>query len=521
MDHLTHILPSSSSQTSSPAMSTPESSAGMAKTTNVESTKGGKRKGTRSVSTLTPAQLARKRANDREAQRAIRARTKEHIENLEREIDELRTQKSRDQTVQELLGRNRALEEEVRRLRESLGIRAATAPGMPPYPTAYSGSNSQPSTYGQNTPEYPMLSDMPPYSNVPDTTNVWTSSVPCSLPSTVSSPSSPGAPDDFGGNYFPTSAPGNVMERSSMPPAINSPVTSCMGGDVGFNDGKSAPCRLWMPPADRHRAYLPNLPTPAVERVPRLLSGIPGPNLTRSAGPSYWEIPVLTSPVSCQEDALFFNFINNCRRSLGMSGAQPQRELIMGPNPPNLRPLLELHTHLLGSLGIQGPYAQTSSGQPLVDIIRTIFDGNNIEFPLERVGNYLLFRALIAWLVQPTREAYIGLRDIFPPQSSQQTVPHPQWMDFMLWPHLRNAIILRQDLYNTAEFRQTYGTNMRLKNWPLTIPEAFTVDFSTGAIYATDEFEEHIWNLRNWSMHEDFTRRYPELGNCLGLGWSV
>lgn len=39
---------------------------------------------------MTPAQLARKRANDREAQRAIRARTKEHIERLERELNELK-----------------------------------------------------------------------------------------------------------------------------------------------------------------------------------------------------------------------------------------------------------------------------------------------------------------------------------------------------------------------------------------------------------------------------------------------
>jgi hypothetical protein len=78
--------------------------------------------GTRSVSTLTPAQLARKRANDREAQRAIRARTKEHIENLERELEELRSVSSRDDTVQDLLRRNRALEDELHRLRESMGI---------------------------------------------------------------------------------------------------------------------------------------------------------------------------------------------------------------------------------------------------------------------------------------------------------------------------------------------------------------------------------------------------------------
>jgi serine phosphatase RsbU (regulator of sigma subunit) len=84
--------------------------------------------GTRSVSTLTPAQLARKRANDREAQRAIRARTKEHIERLESEIDELRGMQNRDQAVQELLRRNRALEDELNRLRESMGL-----PSSSPY----------------------------------------------------------------------------------------------------------------------------------------------------------------------------------------------------------------------------------------------------------------------------------------------------------------------------------------------------------------------------------------------------
>lgn len=84
--------------------------------------------GTRSVSTLTPSQLARKRANDREAQRAIRARTKEHIERLESELEELKSHQSRDKTVQDLLRRNKALEEELNRLRESLGLSLNSSP---------------------------------------------------------------------------------------------------------------------------------------------------------------------------------------------------------------------------------------------------------------------------------------------------------------------------------------------------------------------------------------------------------
>ncbi len=49
--------------------------------------------GSRGISTLTPEQLAKKRANDREAQRAIRERTKIQIQTLETKIRELTEQR--------------------------------------------------------------------------------------------------------------------------------------------------------------------------------------------------------------------------------------------------------------------------------------------------------------------------------------------------------------------------------------------------------------------------------------------
>ena len=76
------------------------------------------RAGTRSVSTLTSAQLERKRANDREAQRAIRQRTKEHIDRLEAQIAEL---SARDARLKPTLERNATLEAEVALLRNQLG----------------------------------------------------------------------------------------------------------------------------------------------------------------------------------------------------------------------------------------------------------------------------------------------------------------------------------------------------------------------------------------------------------------
>ena len=90
------------------------------------STPGAKRRpsraGTRSVSTLTAAQLERKRANDREAQRAIRARTKEHIESLEKQVRDLNSQLEANSSTKmmELLRRNEELEQENAILRARL-----------------------------------------------------------------------------------------------------------------------------------------------------------------------------------------------------------------------------------------------------------------------------------------------------------------------------------------------------------------------------------------------------------------
>ncbi|KAK5000875.1 hypothetical protein LTR66_000364 [Elasticomyces elasticus] len=81
------------------------------------------RAGTRSVTTLSVAQLERKRANDREAQRAIRQRTKDHIDSLEKQIADQQGTSERLLAVQE---RNRQLEEENAYLRSR--VREASLP---------------------------------------------------------------------------------------------------------------------------------------------------------------------------------------------------------------------------------------------------------------------------------------------------------------------------------------------------------------------------------------------------------
>ncbi|THC98306.1 hypothetical protein EYZ11_002239 [Aspergillus tanneri] len=98
------------------------------------------RAGTRKVTSLSAEQLERKRANDREAQRTIRQRTKEHIERLEHQVAELQSKGDR---YDDVVRRNVALENEIRSLKQQLAM-VTSGQGysnIVKYPSRMTGNN--------------------------------------------------------------------------------------------------------------------------------------------------------------------------------------------------------------------------------------------------------------------------------------------------------------------------------------------------------------------------------------------
>lgn len=93
------------------------------------------RAGARKVTSLSAEQLERKRANDREAQRTIRQRTKEHIERLEHQVAEL---KAKGEQFDDVVRRNVALEHEIRALKHQLALAGRQGyPGMGRWPVLF------------------------------------------------------------------------------------------------------------------------------------------------------------------------------------------------------------------------------------------------------------------------------------------------------------------------------------------------------------------------------------------------
>ncbi len=120
-------IPSATSPTSS-------SAATKKRRTASTSTSGGA-SGSRGVANLTPDQLAKKRANDREAQRAIRERTKIQIDGLERRIQELTSQQPY-QELQHAVRQKELVEAEndeiKKKLKSILSLLQPLVAGQPP-----------------------------------------------------------------------------------------------------------------------------------------------------------------------------------------------------------------------------------------------------------------------------------------------------------------------------------------------------------------------------------------------------
>lgn len=155
------------------------------------------RAGMRKVTSLTAEQLERKRANDREAQRTIRARTKEHIENLEQQVAEL---SAKGQQVDRVLERNAALEAEIAHLRQQLAMMTSrqlyqsederrSSTSSNPASVISSPFNSPPMTDAipQGAPSIPPLTHR---MSLPQ--GSWHAYAPSSIPTSVSGPDTPG-----------------------------------------------------------------------------------------------------------------------------------------------------------------------------------------------------------------------------------------------------------------------------------------------------------------------------------------
>ena len=111
------------------------------------------------------------------------------------------------------------------------------------------------------------------------------------------------------------------------------------------------------------------------------------------------------------------------------------------------------------------------------------------------------------WRLHPDAESYNDIPEWHRPSRLQESVPHPIFIDFLIWPALRDALVSSHTSFK-YEFRRDTGRLITV-DWP-SEKDLFIKD-QVQRLKLHPDFEGHVMNLDNWKLQAPWAERYPEL----------
>lgn len=501
--------------------------------THDRSTSGKKRRtstaGSRGVANLTPDQLAKKRANDREAQRAIRERTKGQIENLERRIHELTSQQPY-QDLQNVVRQKEMVEAEnediKRRLNSVLGIiqpllgthgfpgttnhwtapcRALTTfadtamldPAQSIYRDAataqanYSPRREVPQQWTHAVPgSNPQYSDVTSLRSATSTSSTYTAS-PQGPRLTTPNPS-PLVFASQTGVY----APVNAFDRQRN--IITHGLDLRASGeklDLGFLLDKRRESRDGRSHLENGKGSHP-MPYPQMSAAYNATSQIPDGKFGDMFDTCLHahSTPVRNVAPTCTLDGILLDFLAE-RQQRAAEGIPSQK--LVGPAYPSVSSLLNpersIYSHPLSKV--------------FTDILSTFPDLSALP---EQVAVLYIMFLVMRWQISPTQETYDRLPDWVTPRPSQLFTPHPAWVDHLPWPRMRDRMVHLYPSIALENFFVPYTTTLSL-NWPYDPSDTLLALPDSDELSINPVFERHMRDLNNWTLGPAFAKAFPLL----------
>ncbi|RYP76816.1 hypothetical protein DL771_001552 [Monosporascus sp. 5C6A] len=478
----------------------------------------------RGVANLTPEQLAKKRANDREAQRAIRERTKNQIESLEKRIRELTSQRPY-QELQAVIRAKEAVEAENADIKNRLAsIMALIQPILPSHQGAAGGESC--------TPPVPAQGLVPLHSTPQAPPSVSSANNTSPAPS-AASPASVDAPYYAGGipNASVQPQPSPKLPQAKMLGQQRQDLLHSLDLGAGehlkldflldtsqrINRMQTGPEGPQDTPAYRHLPMKYDWNGSSLRVTPSAMSGGSPRQLDpssehRTRNPDspweYWNIPIKNCAPTCPLDTLLLAFMNERRQRL--AEGVPTQEIV-GPRYPSVSSLLNPAT---------SAYAHPVS-KVFTDIIGT-FPG--ICTLPEKVAVLYVTFVIMRWRINPSQETYELLPAWTHPMPAQQAMPHPPWIDSLPFPEMRERLVREHcDSHQQPgspqlfdDFFIPYTTTLSL-NWPYEPTDALLRSPDGSELLINPVFERHLRRLENWTLGESFDKAFPQLRGSYNL----
>ncbi|KAI9754605.1 MAG: hypothetical protein M4579_004634 [Chaenotheca gracillima] len=463
----------------------------------------------RGVANLTPEQLEKKRANDREAQRAIRERTKTTIETLEKEIAQLKAQHPYQELQHALHQKDliQAENEDIRRqltsamtiLSPILQERRANGQPIAPFvdsaslPQALRGSPLYQASRSGLTVHSPPANLGTPTSAVAD--NASCTSLPS--PSTVQTESARRTPWQTPGEPHATAiahrhspsgsfdhaprtipVPGERLHLDFLLDGSQHTHTQAHASEIGTPIGQTGT----HPRSDHSSIHSPGLSAGSTGPPSHLPEWAAHATPVRNIGPT------------CPLDILLLDFLSE-RRTLAANGISEQD--LIGPRYPSITALMYP----------ERSHQSHPTSKVFTDILSKFPDLSTL--PEQIAVLYVMF-LVMRWEISPTQENYDRLPDWVTPRASQLFTPHPAWIDHLPWPRMRDTLVREHPSYPFDEFFIPFTTTVSL-NWPYNPTDTLISSSESDEVTINPVFERHLRNLNNWSLGPAFANAHPKL----------
>ncbi|KAL8894756.1 MAG: hypothetical protein Q9192_004076 [Flavoplaca navasiana] len=464
----------------------------------------------RGVANLTPDQLAKKRANDREAQRAIRERTKTQIESLEQKIRDLTNQQPH-QELQSILRQKHAVEAENQNIKKKLN--AALSLLQPLLGGCGEASIESSPDMRRDTPVQPSISTLKSSTSTPHSHPM--NHVLSQYSDAASIPSSTSASPIYG-----TASPAAQTHQSpinSTPPyTSHSPMyppnpikmeqqRHNLTHNLNINTSGERLNLGFLLDSQNPRSIIPSLHLS--HRIPTIspssrAAAVQTPKPSSSFDPPLvaHTVPIRNIPPTCPLDVILLDFLSD-RRARAAEGASPTN--LVGPSYPSVSSLLNPSTSM---------YAHPLS-KVFTDILSKFPDLSALP---EQVAVLYIMFLIMRWQISPTRENYERLPEWVTPRASQLFTPHPAWVDHLPWPRMRDRMCELWREISLDDWFVPYTTTLSL-NWRYEDGDTLLSIGNGGEggeeLSINPVFERHLRDLSNWTLGPAFEKAFPNVAD--------
>lgn len=474
-----------------------------------------KRKGlstsSRGVHSLTPEQLAKKRANDREAQRAIRERTKKQIETLETKIRELESQQPYQELQTVIRQKNiiQAENEEIRKRLSSivaliqpiLGAQGLTGEPHAPHTMAILTTEDLASAAHHNAqtafPADGFMNGQRPYA-----------------------PQDGQMQQGQAGHYPPYNGEAqnpDTRQWNASRDALDHQRDNMQRGLEMDESGDRMNFNVLLDSLGQRPSNISN-PQQSQHQSPDSRSGYPSISSFPDASPTLPPTPWTALPKNCEPtcplDNILLNFITTQRREIEQGGPSSTASTASAPTYPSVASLLnptgghrvdrlsQLMTDVIDKF--PSKYTHATSQQ------LRLTNNTDISGLPERVATLYFMFSLTRWMITPTQENYDRIPEFFTPRAAQLMVAHPAWIDHIPFPKMRDKLVNSYKDHPFEMFFMPFTSGMSV-NWPYDPTDCLISTSDKEDPIINPVFERHIRRLDNWSVGPVLMEQYPDL----------